>query len=216
MIGVMLVDDHAVVRAGLRWIIDPAPDIEVRAEASNGEEALQLARNQLPDVVIMDLNMPGMGGLEATRRLVQRHPAIKVVALSAHVQEPYPSHLLDAGGVGFISKGCAPEDVLIAIRRVIQGQRYLSPDVASNLAATWAGPSVISPFAALSSRETEVMQRVMHGHDIRQIGIDLHISPKTVSTYRQRFFEKLGVRNDVELMRLAVRWGLVRNLDVHD
>src|SRR5262249_48281538 len=121
MLTVMLVDDHAIVRAGLRRILDTSADLEVIAEACSGEEAMQFSREYLPDIVIMDVNMPGMGGLEATRRMMQRHPGLKIIALSMHSQEPYPSQLLAAGAMGYLSKECSAHEVLAAIHHVASG-----------------------------------------------------------------------------------------------
>jgi two-component system invasion response regulator UvrY len=214
MITVMLVDDHAIVRAGLRRILDTSPDLEVIAEACSGEEAMQFSREYLPDIVIMDVNMPGMGGLEATRRMVQRHPDLKVIALSMHSQEPYPSQLLAAGAMGYLSKECSAHEVLAAIHHVVAGRRYLSLDVAGNLAATVGKPPAANPLGSLSTREMEVMHMFLQGCGVKAVATRLNLSPKTVTTYRQRLFAKLGVSNDIELVRLAVRNGLLKDQSI--
>ena len=210
MIRVMLVDDHRLVRAGLKRVLSEMPDIEVVAEAGTGEEALELAKKHTPDVVLMDVNMPGMGGLESTRRLVARMPQVKVIAVSMHLEEPYPSRMLEAGAAGYISKDSAADEVATAIRRVQTGGHYVAADVAGNLAATLIkGGSGGAPFEQLSQRETQVMLMVTKGYSTQAISDRLCLSPKTVSTYRYRLFEKLGVTNDVELTRLAMRYGLL-------
>ncbi|HZP11400.1 MAG TPA: response regulator [Nevskiaceae bacterium] len=210
MIRVMLVDDHRLVRAGLKRVLSEMPDIEVVAEAGTGEEALDLAKKQSPDVVLMDVNMPGMGGLETTRRLVARMPQVKVIAVSMHLEEPYPSRMLEAGAAGYISKDSAADEVATAIRRVQSGGHYVAADVAGNLAASLIkGGSGSAPFEQLSQRETQVMLMVTKGYSTQAISDRLCLSPKTVSTYRYRLFEKLGVTNDVELTRLAMRYGLL-------
>lgn len=209
MITVMLVDDHALVRAGLRRILDAADDVEVIAEARSGEEAVSFARDCLPDVVLMDINMPGMGGLEATRRLTQQHPRLRVLAVSMHSREPYPSQILGAGAIGYLSKDCPADEVLTAVRQVALGRRYITAEVAGNLAASLMQSGIESPFTGLSQREMQVLTMVLNGHNVREISEQLHLSPKTVSTYRHRLFEKLGVDNDVELTRLAMRFGLL-------
>jgi two-component system, NarL family, invasion response regulator UvrY len=210
MIRIMLVDDHRLVRAGLKRVLTEVADMEVVAEASSGEEALELVRTVTPDVVLMDINMPGVGGLEATRRLLQRCPTAKVIVVSMHLEEPYPSHMLAAGAAGYISKDSAADEVVTAIRRVHGGGHYVAADVAGNLAASLVkGPSGASPFDQLSQRETQVMLMVTKGYSTQEISDRLHLSPKTVSTYRYRLFEKLGVGNDVELTRMAMRYGLL-------
>lgn len=208
-IRVMLVDDHRLVRAGLRRVLQEQKDIEVVAEASSGEEALELAQLHKPEVVLMDVNMPGVGGLECTRRLLQQAPATKVVAVSMHVEEPYPSRMLAAGAVGYLSKDSAADEVVSAIRRVYSGGHYVAADVAGNLAASLVRGSKQSPFEQLSQRETQVMLMVTKGYGTQEISDRLHLSPKTVSTYRYRLFEKLNVVNDVELTRMAMRYGLL-------
>ncbi len=210
MIRIMLVDDHRLVRAGLKRVLTEVADMEVVAEASSGEEALELIRSCTPDVVLMDINMPGIGGLEATRRLLQRTPSAKVIVVSMHLEEPYPSRMLAAGAAGYISKDSAADEVVTAIRRVHGGGHYVAADVAGNLAAALVkGPSGASPFDQLSQRETQVMLMVTKGYSTQEISDRLHLSPKTVSTYRYRLFEKLGVGNDVELTRMAMRYGLL-------
>jgi two-component system invasion response regulator UvrY len=209
MIRVMLVDDHRLVRAGLKRVLSEVPDVNVVSEAGTGEEALELARQQRPDVVLMDVNMPGMDGLETTRRMVARMPQTKVVAVSMHMEEPYPSRMLAAGASGYISKDSAAEEVVAAIRRVHQGGHYVAADVAGNLAASLIKGGSGQPFEQLSQRETQVMLMVTKGYSTQDISDRLALSPKTVSTYRYRLFEKLGVSNDVELTRLAMRYGLL-------
>lgn len=211
MIKIMLVDDHRLVRAGLRRVLQEVADMSVVAEASNGEEALDLAREHTPDVVLMDINMPGIGGLECTRRLLQRHPGIKVIAVSMHMEEPYPSRFLAGGAAGYLSKDSAADEVVAAIRRVNAGGHYVAADVAGNLAATLVRGSGNSPFEQLSQRETQVMLMVTKGYGTQEISDRLHLSPKTVSTYRYRLFEKLNVTNDVELTRMAMRYGLLED-----
>ena len=210
MIKIMLVDDHRLVRAGLKRVLLEVADMDVVAEASSGEEALELMRNHTPDVVLMDINMPGIGGLEATRRVMQRYPATKVIVVSMHLEEPYPSRMLAAGAAGYISKDSAADEVVTAIRRVQGGGHYVAADVAGNLAASIVkGPGGGSPFDQLSQRETQVMLMVTKGYSTQDISDRLHLSPKTVSTYRYRLFEKLNVTNDVELTRMAMRYGLL-------
>ena len=134
MIELLLVDDHELVRAGIRRILDDTPGIRVIAEASTGEEAIQLVRDKQPDIVIMDVNMPGIGGLECTRKLVQTDPKLKVIVVTVHMDEPYPTKLLEAGATGYLTKSCAVDEIVLAITAVSEGERYLSADVAQQLA----------------------------------------------------------------------------------
>ena len=211
MIKVMLVDDHALVRAGLRRILEDTPDMEVVGEADTGEEAIQMARENKPQVVLMDINMPGIGGLEATRRLMQYDDSIKIIAVSMYADDPFPGRMLSAGAMGYLTKDCAADEIVVAIRKVKSGGNYITPSIAGTLAIKLATGQTSSPFAKLSQREMQVMLMVTNGSSIQEISDTLCLSPKTVSTYRYRLFEKLDVHNDVELTRLAMRFGVLED-----
>lgn len=211
MINVMLVDDHALVRAGIRRILDETADMEVVAEADTGEEAIRLAREHKPEVVLMDINMPGIGGLEATRRLMQYDDSIKIIAVSMYADDPFPGRMLSAGAMGYLTKDCAADEIVVAIRKVKAGGNYITPSIAGTLAIKLATGQTSSPFGKLSQREMQVMLMVTNGSSIQEISDTLCLSPKTVSTYRYRLFEKLDVHNDVELTRLAMRFGVLED-----
>jgi len=208
MIRVMLVDDHELVRTGVRRLIDDFDDIEVIAEAGSGEDALTLIRDYEPNVVLMDVNMPGMGGVEATRKLLKLMPAISVVAVTAHGEQPYPSRLLEAGVKGYITKECDSNEIAIAIRTVAKGEFYFSQQIAQEMAMNFATEGK-SPFDELSQREWQIMVMIARGDKVQDIADSLCLSPKTVSTYRYRLMEKLKVNTDVELTHLAIRHGVV-------
>jgi len=208
-IKVLLVDDHELVRTGIRRLLDDFSDIEVIAEGDSGEQAIKLAREHKPEIVLMDVNMPGIGGLEATRKLIQIDPAIKVIIVTIHVDEPFPTRLLKAGAAGYLTKGCAVDEIVDAIRSVKNGKRFIGTDVAQQLALSMLPGNDKTPFDALSQRELQVMLMVTQGQKIQEIADKLCLSPKTVSTYRYRLFEKLDVKSDVELTHLAMRHGMI-------
>lgn len=209
MIRVLLVDDHELVRTGVKSILERAPDIDVVAEASTGEEAISLAKESIPNVILMDVSMPGIGGIEATRRILHNNPGISVIALTALDDDPFPSRLNDVGAKGFLTKGCPATEMIHAVRMVFRGQHFVSPEVAQKHTITeWMGKNK-NPFQSLSSRETQVLLQILEGRRNQEISDILNLSPKTVSTYRQRILEKLGTRNDVGLTRLAYRYGLL-------
>ncbi len=209
MIGVLLVDDHKLVRTGVRLILEETSDVRIVGEAGSGEEAIEQSRALKPDVVLMDVSMPGIGGLEATRKLLARNPSLKVIIVSVHATEPYPLRLLEAGAHGYLTKDCAADEIVTAIRRVHAGERYITAAIAQQLALFAVSGSNGSPFEQLSQRETQVMLMITGGQSPQTIANRLHLSPKTVSTYRTRLFQKLAVSNDVELMRLAMRYGVI-------
>lgn len=208
MITVLLVDDHRLMRAGLRRILDPDPQIRVVAEAGTGEEALQLVARLRPDVILMDLAMPGRGGLDTTRRVARQYPSVGIIALSVHSDELYPARVLAAGARGYLTKDCEAEEIIAAIQQVHEGEHYLESRIARNLAMARVDGRD-GAFEGLSERETQVMQMVTLGYGIQAIADQLCLSPKTVNTYRYRLFQKLGVANDVALTRLAMRHGVL-------
>jgi two-component system invasion response regulator UvrY len=210
MIRVLLVDDHALFRAGMKSILGEASDIDVVGEASSGEAALDQVKLREPDLVLMDVNMPGIGGIEATRKILRKSPGVRVVAVTALSEDPFPNHLLDAGAMGYISKGCPATELFEAIRSVMAGNYFLSKDVAQKLAISQvAGQNGDSPLRRLSAREMQVMTMIVSGQSTQQISDALFLSPKTVSTYRHRLYEKLGVSNDVELTHFAIRHNVI-------
>jgi two-component system invasion response regulator UvrY len=211
VIDVLLVDDHELVRTGIKRLLEDEPGIEVVGEAECGEDALRLVRSSPPDVILMDVSMPGIGGLETTRKLLQIDPGLKVIVVTVHDDEPYPTRLLQAGALGYLTKRCGVGEIVAAIKTVHAGQRYVSSRVARSLALQMLPGSDGSPFDNLSQREMQVMLMVTQGQGIQEISDRLCLSPKTVSTYRYRLFEKLGVHNDVELTHLAMRYGMIRN-----
>lgn len=215
MIRVLLVDDHKLVRTGIRLILEDTLDLRVAGEAESGEAALALAGELKPDVVLMDVSMPGIGGLEATRRLLARDTKIKVIVVSVHAAEPYPLRLMEAGAHGYLTKDCAAEEIVTAIRQVQAGKRYITASIAQQLALAKVDANRGSPFEQLSQRETQVMLMVTSGQSSQAIAEKLHLSPKTVSTYRTRLFAKLGVENDVGLTRLALRYGVIEEKAGH-
>ncbi len=212
MIKVLLVDDHMLVRHGIRRILEDVGGIEVVKEVGSGEEAIEAVRKIKPDVVLMDISMPGIGGLEATRRIAQIAPKLPVIIVTVHVEAPFPSQLLQAGAMGYISKGGSIEEMVRAIRDVHMGQRFISPEIAQNLALSLLpgqGGGEEQPFDKLSSREMQVMLMLVQGGKVQDIATQLNLSPKTISTYRYRLFDKLKVKNDADLTRMAIRYKLI-------
>ncbi|MDE2091951.1 MAG: UvrY/SirA/GacA family response regulator transcription factor [Gammaproteobacteria bacterium] len=208
MIRVLLVDDHKLMRTGIRLILEETPDLRVAGEADSGEAAIALCRELKPDVVLMDVSMPGIGGLEATRKLLAAQTGVKVIVVSVYATEPFPLRLMEAGAQGYLTKDCAANEIITAIRQVAAGQRFITPVIAQQLALSAVKGVHGSPFELLSQRETQVMLMITGGESPQTIADKLHLSPKTVSTYRTRLFQKLGISNAVELTRLALRYDI--------
>ena len=206
MIKVFLLDDHALVRTGYRLILERETDMDVVGEAEDGETGLPLIRKLKPDVVLCDLHLPGVSGLEITERVVKSDLGAKVVICSVQQDGPMPRRLIAAGAHGYVGKACDAGELLRAIREAARGRRYLASDVAQHLAL--GGSSAESPFEALSPREMEVAQLLCQGLKLEEIGRRLHLSGKTVATHKYRLLDKLSIKDTVALARLAMQYGV--------
>ncbi len=209
MIKIFLVDDHKLVRTGIRRIIEDVNGMDVAGEASSGEECVKWCRSNHADVILMDMNMPGIGGLEATKKISRTNPDTRVIALTVQIENPFPTKVMQAGASGYLSKGTAPDEMMSAIRMVHSGQRYISPEIAQQMALSHLSPSSEDPFASLSERELQIMVMITKGEKVPDISERLNLSPKTVNSYRYRLFNKLGISGDVELTHLAIRHGIL-------
>ena len=208
MIKLMIVEDHELFRTGIANILAPISEIDVVAETSTGEDAIRLARQLSPDVILMDVGLPGLSGLESTERILKTQPAIKVIVLTAHSEPPLPARLLDVGASGYITKGSSASELLSAIRAVHRGERYIGSEIAQKLALSLLPGTPSSPFQDLTSREMEVTMMLIRGRNANDIGSLLKLSPKTVATHKYRIYDKVGVRNEVDLLHLALRYGV--------
>jgi DNA-binding NarL/FixJ family response regulator len=207
---VLLVDDHQLMREGLRRILENTPGIDVVGEAEDGRAALAAAAEVRPDVVVMDVGMHGLNGIEATQRLRENHPEIKVVALSAHADKRYVRNMVRAGASAYVLKESASDDLLRAVRAAALGEHYLSPRITGCLLESWTAPIPESPSAhdVLGSREREVLRLLAEGETSKEIASQLSLSVKTVETHRRNITQKVGLHSIAELTKYAVREGL--------
>lgn len=207
----LLADDHRMFREGLRALIEKHKDIKVVGEAANGREAVRLARDLKPTVVVMDVSMPDLGGVEATRRILKRSPKVKVIALSMHSDRRFVVEMLRAGAQGYLLKDCAYDELVRAIRTVAGGRAYLSPRIAGVVledCVRSTAPEAEAPAPALTAREREVLQLLAEGHGTKQIARRLHVSTKTIDTHRHNIMNRLDIHSVAELTKYAVREGL--------
>jgi two-component system, NarL family, invasion response regulator UvrY len=209
MIKIILVDDHAVVRTGFRLLLQSMPEMSVIAEAESGEAACRLYAELTPDVVVMDLAMPGMGGLEALRRIRAQHPRARVLTLSAHDDPMHARRALREGALGFLSKRSAPEALVEAVTEIAAGRRYIDVALARKLALADFDGAIKSPAEQLSEREFEVFLRLAKGATVLRIAQELNLSTSTVGTHLYNIKHKLGVGNQSEITLIAVRHGLI-------
>lgn len=210
MIKVLVVDDHDLVRTGIARMLEDEEGVKVIGEASNGEDAVKLTRELSPNVVLMDVKMPGIGGLEATRKILRANAEVRIIAVTACAEEPFPSRVLQAGASGYLTKGAGIDEMVTAIRQVHHGQRYLSPSIAQALALKQLSlDGKTTPFESLSEREMQIAIMVVNCQKVQEISDALCVSPKTVNSYRYRIFEKLEITSDVELTLLAMRHGIL-------
>ncbi|KZY61783.1 MULTISPECIES: response regulator [unclassified Oleiphilus] len=206
MIDVLVVDDHDLIRAGISRMLQDDVSINVIGESDSGENAIDSAQSHKPDVVLMDIKMPGIGGIEATRRIKKVSDDIKVVVVSALTDSPSAQRVLDSGASAYVSKNSHISEMIKAVKKVHAGERYISPDIAQNMALN---ESSNDPFSELSSREKQIAEMIMECRKVQEISDVLCLSPKTVNSYRYRVFEKLGVTSDVGLTLMALKHGLL-------
>lgn len=216
LIKVLIVDDHALVRMGIRRLLDDLPDMDVVADAESGEQALTLVKTHKPDVVLLDMKMPGIDGWEVTRRLKKSHPQIKVIAVTAMCAEPLPTRVLQLGAMGYLTKESGAEEMAAAIRKVAKGEKYLSAEIAQKMAINSLEAVQDSPFDLLSEREMQVMLMITSGMTVQDIADRLFLSSKTINGYRYRMFDKLCIKNDVELTFLAMKHRVIEQPSMRD
>lgn len=209
MIKILLTDDHALVRTGIKRLLEDSNQVKIVGEAESGEASLQMAQTLKPDVILMDVNMPGIGGVEASRRILQRNPAQKIIILTIHTEQTFPKRLLEIGAKGYLTKECDINEMISAIKQVNNGGSYIEPRIAQQLALSMLPGNSENPVDRLSRREFQVMLMISHGQSNNEISEKLCLSPKTVSTYRSRLLEKLGAHNEVDLVKIAVEQGMV-------
>jgi two-component system invasion response regulator UvrY len=208
MIHILLIDDHAVVREGYRRLLERRADLRVEAEAGCAEDALECLRRMTPDLIILDLSLPGMGGIELTFRILQRNPDARILIFSMHRDPLFATQAMRAGALGYITKSSSPDILIQAVYKVARRERVLSPDIAPELALTLLqGDS--NPVRELSPREFEILRLLLDGQDVEQIGRILNISRKTVQNGHYQIKVKLGVKSDIELARLAMKLKLI-------
>lgn len=210
MLKILIADDHAVVRGGLRQFLAGAEDYRIAGEASDGAETLALVEAEDWDLLLLDIGLPDINGLEVLKRIKQKRPALPVLMFSMYAEDDYAMAALEAGAAGYLPKDCAPDEILAAIRRAGRGERYLSPLLAEKLLAGTATTRKKALHDTLSERESKVMGLLSRGMPINAIGVALHLSPKTVSTYRTRVLEKLNLDNNAELTRYVIEHKLDR------
>ncbi len=210
MINILLVDDHELVRTGVSKILNEVKGFKVIDECKTGEEAIKFCRETEPDIILMDMDMPGMGGLEATKKILRFTPEAKIIMLTVHAEDPFPTKVMQIGAAGYLTKGTAPNEMVTAIRAVNSGQRYLPAEIAQQMALSQFKSAEENPFSELSDRELQIMLMITRGKKVPDVSEYLHLSTKTINSYRYRMFEKLNIGNDVELTHLAIRHGMIK------
>jgi DNA-binding NarL/FixJ family response regulator len=209
VIRILVADDHGIVRKGLKQVVEEADGMEVTGEAENGEEALNLVRAHEFDVVILDIAMPGRGGLDVLRDLKKESPSLKVIVLSMHSEEQYAIRSLRDGASAYLTKNCPPDELLLAIRTVASGKRYITPSIAERLASYVESDTQGAPHEKLSNRELQILLLIGSGNQVSEIADKLKLSVKTVSTYRSRVLVKMGMETNAHLIRYALQHRLV-------
>lgn len=209
MISVLITDDHALVRSGIRRLLEDSKQVKIVGEAECGEDSLQMTQDLKPDVILMDVNMPGIGGVETCRRILQRNPKQKIIVLTVHSEKTFPKRMLEIGAKGYLTKECGVDEMIEAINQVNDGNSYIASSIAQQLALSLLPGNEANPIDKLSRREFQVMLMISNGLSNMQMSEKLCLSPKTISTYRLRLLEKLDAHSEVDLIKIAVEQGMV-------
>ncbi len=209
MINVLLTDDHALVRSGIRRLLEDTGQVSIVGEAECGEDSIRMVQELKPDVILMDVNMPGIGGVEACRRILNRDPSQKIIVLTVHSEQIFPKRMLEIGARGYLTKECGVDEMIEAIKQVNDGNSFIATSIAQQLALSLLPGNERNPIDKLSRREFQVMLMISNGLSNIQISEKLCLSPKTISTYRLRLLEKLEASNEVDLIKIAVEQGMV-------
>jgi DNA-binding NarL/FixJ family response regulator len=210
-IKILLADDHKIMRDGLRSLLEKQPDMEIVGEAKNGLAAIELTRKHRPDLIIMDINMPDLNGIEATSRIIAEMPGLYVLVLSMHADRGFLVKMLKAGAAGYLLKDCASEELIDAIHAVMKKRLYISPVLVDDMVKEYvqlASKEDISAFSILTPRERDVLQKITEGKAMKEIAHELNVSVKTIETFRHKIEEKLGLRSIAELTKYAIREGI--------
>lgn len=213
MIKILLVDDHDLVRHGIKRLLSDATGMQVSAEATSGEQAIDMAKVLNPDIILMDVKMEGIGGLEAIKRITRQNPKTRIIAVTILGDEPFPSRVLQAGASGYITKNAKVSEMIDAIQTVYSGKKYISPEVAQQMALKQLDDHAKDPIDLISEREMQILLMITSGQKVNEIADKLCLSPKTVNSYRYRLFEKLDIDSDVELTHFAIRNKLISSED---
>lgn len=213
MVSIVLADDHVLVRTGIKAILEQHGGFKVVAEAADGLEAIEMVRKHRPDLLLLDLSMPKLSGLEVARRLAEHMPEQKVAILSAHTEQPFPKQILATGALGFLGKGCEADELVRGVHAILSGQRFISSEIAQAVAISLIPGGDKSPFDELSPKEMEIAIALLHEPNIKTIAERMNMAYKTVSTHKGRLLRKMGLASMVELTKLAMKWGMLPVVD---
>ncbi len=213
MVRIVLADDHVLVRTGIKAILEQHGGFKVVAEAADGLEAIAMVRKHRPDLLLLDLSMPKLSGLEVARRLAEHMPEQKVAILSAHTEQPFPKQILATGALGYLGKGCEADELVRGVHAILSGQRFISSEIAQAVAVSLIPGGDKSPFDELSPKEMEIAIALLHEPDIKAIAERMNMAYKTVSTHKGRLLRKMGLTSMVGLTKLAMKWGMLPVVD---
>jgi len=209
MIKLLLVDDDQLIREGINGLLKEHNDFDVMGSVSSGEEALVFLQSNQIDVILLDLNMPGLGGIETTKKIHQKYPKSRIIIVTVNKSESFPRQLIKSGASAYLTKGCDLDELILAIKRVYAGRQYIAQELSQQIALNDIKTYIENPFDKLSKREFQIINQILKGIKLKQIAEQLNLSPKTVSTHKSRAFEKLNIESEMELFILAKQFNII-------